>query len=170
MNWWKAAIAQKRWNWREVPTRRQACAFAGTACLIFGIWAPVMEVLFFGEIAYAQYAQVESGVILALAVLAVLAAAFERFRLLWIAGAGTLVVLLVTAYRVMAMVAEAPTAKEPLMQAWLQSVQMGWAWIPLALGAVLLLAAAAGGRLLAPAAAADAADATPVGGAEDPAA
>lgn len=150
MNWWKAAIANRRWNWREVPSRRQGCAFAGTACLIFGIWAPVMEVLFFGEIPYAQYAQVESGVILALAVVAVLAAAVERFPLLWIAGAGTLVALLVTAYRVLDMLAEAPTAKEPLMRAWLHSVQIGWAWVPLALGAVLLLVAAAGPRLRAP--------------------
>lgn len=142
----KAAFANVRW--RELPSRRQFCAFVGTGCLVFGIWAPVMDVLFFGEIAYGHYARVESGVILALAVVAVLATAFERFKLLWIAGAGSLAALLATAYRIVAMVTEAPKAAPAMMEAWQQSVQLQWGWIPLVLGAVLLLVASAGPRLL----------------------
>lgn len=147
MNRWKAAIAKM--NWRELPSRRQGCAFAGTACLVFGIWAPVMDALFFGEIAYAQFAQAEAWVILALAVMAVLAAAMQKFRLLWLAGAGALAALGATAWRMVAMVAEASAATQPLMQVWLQSLRAGWAWIPLGLGALLLLLAAAGPRFLA---------------------
>lgn len=146
MKRWKAAVAGARW--RELPSRRQFCAFAGTACLIFGTWAPVMEVPILGEIAYAQYAQGESWILLALAVVAVLATALERFRVLWFAGAGSLAVLLVTAARMAVTLTDEEDTAQPLIQVMLHAMQVQWGWIPLVLGAVLLLVAAAGPRLL----------------------
>jgi len=131
---------------------RQLIALLGSIVLFVGVFMPIVSVPIMGNLNYFQNGKGDGVIVLALATVSAIAAARQRYQVLWLTGGGCLAVLGFTFVNLQSSLAAAKGEMEQqlagnpfrgLADAALGSIQLQWGWALLIVGAVLLVVAAA---------------------------
>lgn len=135
----------------EGITQRQIIGFLGAAVLAIGVFMPLISGPFGMSANYFSNGQGDGVFILVMAICTAGLVFRRKYRLLWVAGGLSLVMLAITFVRVQSNFSkvkaqmEAGLAGNPfrgIADAAIASMQMQWGWVVLAIGALLILACA----------------------------
>jgi hypothetical protein len=123
---------------------------SGSATLALGAFAPIVSLPIVGSINYFNNGQGDGVFIVLLAVVAAVLTFFGQYKFLWIPGASSLVLLLITLTRFVQVVNDAQSeltdslAGNPfagLAEGLMASVQLQWGWMLLFLGSTAIVSA-----------------------------
>lgn len=129
--------------------RQQIIGYSGAAVLALGTFTPIINLPIVGSVNYFNNGQGDGVFILLLAAAAALAG-FGKVKLLWIPGALSAILLLITFSRFIQTINDAKNqltdslAGNPfagLATGLMSSIQLQWGWLFLFLGAIALILA-----------------------------
>ena len=131
---------------------RQRLGLIGSIILFVGVFTPIVSVPIVGTLNYFRNGQGDGVIVLILAAISLVLVLTQRYRGLWITGAGSIAVCLFTLIEFQSRMSQIKTDMESelagnpfrgLADIAVQSVQLEWGWALLFGGAVLVIAAAA---------------------------
>lgn len=123
---------------------------SGSAVLALGVFVPIVSLPIVGNINYFNNGQGDGIFILLIALVAAALSFFGRYKFLWIPGAASLVLLLITLTRFIQVVNDAKTELTDslvgnpfagLAEGLMASVQLQWGWMLLFLGSIVIVSA-----------------------------
>lgn len=129
---------------------------SGSAVLALGTFTPIVSMPIVGSINYFNNGQGDGVFVLVLAAVAALLSLLGHYRFVWIPGAISAVLLLVTLSRFIGLISDAKAkmsaelAGNPfagLAEGLMNSVQLQWGWMLLFLGSLAIIGSAFYGRL-----------------------
>jgi hypothetical protein len=123
---------------------------SGSAVLALGAFVPIVSLPIVGSINYFNNGQGDGIFIVLLAVVAAALSFFGYYKFLWIPGAASLVLLLITLTRFIQVVNDAKSELTDslvgnpfagLAEGLMASVQLQWGWMVLFLGSIAIVSA-----------------------------
>ena len=137
-------------NERGEMNTQKILGLSGSAVLALGAFVPIVSLPIIGSINYFNNGQGDGIFIVLLAAVAAVLAFLGQYKFLWIPGAASLVLLVITLTRFIQLVNDAQSeltdslAGNPfagLAEGLMASVQLQWGWMLLFLGSVVIISA-----------------------------
>lgn len=126
-------------------------ALAGSVLLAFGVFAPIVQVPIVGGVNLYRDGTGDGVILLVIAAITVVLALLHQYRALWITGSASLALVLYTFVNLQIKLGEVKTKLNDdlegnpfrgLADAAVGSIQLQWGFVPLVIGAVLVVVAA----------------------------
>jgi hypothetical protein len=136
-------------HWRKME-KNKLLALSGSAMLVLGAFMPVVSLPIVGSLNYLNNGEGDGVFIVVLGILAAALALGGQLRFVWIPGAISAVLILITLTRLLQVVNEAKASMEAelagnpfagLAEGLLNTVQLQWGWVFLLVGSVLVISA-----------------------------
>ncbi len=130
--------------------KNKLLALSGSAMLVLGAFMPVVSLPIVGSLNYLNNGEGDGVFIVVLGILAAALALGGQLRFVWIPGAISAVLILITLTRLLQVVNEAKASMEAelagnpfagLAEGLLNTVQLQWGWVFLLVGSVLVISA-----------------------------
>ncbi len=124
----------------------------GSVVLFVGVFTPIVSVPILGNANYFQNGQGDGTIILVFAVISLIMALMEKYKVLWFTGSASLAIILFTLINFQTKMSqfkadmELELADNPfrgLADMAISSVQLQWGWALLVVGATLIIISAA---------------------------
>ncbi len=131
---------------------KQKLGIAGSIILFVGVFMPVVSVPVVGYINYFQNGKADGTIVLILSVISLLLVLARKYKVLWITGGGSLIVMAITFINFQSKISDAKNkmgadiSDNPfrgIADLAMQSVQLQWGWAVMIVGVALLITCAA---------------------------
>lgn len=128
---------------------KKLLGLSGAALLVLGAFMPIVSLPIIGSLNYLNNGQGDGIFVILLAIVAVALTLSGNYKFVWIPGAISAALILFTLIRLMQVVSEARANLESelagnpfagLAEGLLNTVQLQWGWVVLALGSILVIA------------------------------
>lgn len=132
-------------------SKRQVVGLIGSAMLFMGVFAPIVHLPIVGNLNYFMNGRGDGVIVILLAVISCIFVLLKKYKIVWLSGMVTLGVLFWTYINLQGRITSATEemksqlAGNPfagLGELAMQSVQLQWGWVILALGGVLVIISA----------------------------
>lgn len=134
-----------------IMSKRQVVGLIGSAMLFMGVFAPIVHLPIVGNLNYFMNGRGDGVIVILLAVISCIFVLLKKYKIVWLSGMVTLGVLFWTYINLQGRITSATEemksqlAGNPfagLGELAMQSVQLQWGWVILALGGVLVIISA----------------------------
>ena len=131
--------------------KKKLFGVVGSVVLFLGVFMPIVSMPFVGELNYFRNGQGDGVIILVLAGISLILALTERFKGLWFTGLGSYLVILFTFFVFTKRISIAKRELETelaknhfrgIASTMAESIQLGWGWAIMFLGAVMIIISA----------------------------
>lgn len=132
--------------------RKQLFGIIGSILLFFGVFTPIISAPIVGSINYFQNGKGDGVIVLVLALISIGLVLLKKYGGLYLTGAGSLAILVITFLNFQIRISQMQTEMETTLagnpfrgvaDVAMHSIQIQWGWAVLIIGAVFLIAAAA---------------------------